>query len=758
MTPFSVTVTAYDGFDNIKTDYAGGAVLSGLANAPDSTAPSYGALTFTGGVATTSVTAVKAQALAQLTVTDDLGTVTTADDVSDDSNTFTVAPAADDHLVFDGQPSDVTAGEAINPAVAVGIYDQFGNLTHSTASVDLAVTGGTPTLFGTTSVAASDGTATFADLSIQLTGTYTLDATSGSLTGATSTSFTVNPAAATHLAFGVQPTMTVANQTITPAVTVRILDQFGNLVTPDNTTQVSLAFGSNPTSALLTGGAAQTATGGIATFSGLSVDKAGTGFTLVASSSPALTGATSSTFDITLRATLTTVSCATPVDAGATTSCTATVTDDNGAGATTPTGTVTFSSDGSGSFSPAATCNLCVAGTCSVDYTVPSGTLATTDHIGAHYNASPTHAASTATAFDLVIETHADLADLKLVDHGTIIAGDTLTYTITVDNLNGPSDAQGVYVVDTLPAGTTNARYCVPSLGPCVTELDFTPYTTGAHINLGTIVHGASKALYVKVDVLPSVADNTILTNSATVDATTPDPNAGNDTATAVTTVTGLADVSIDKSAPATVSADDQLTYTITVTNESTLTTGSTAKGISFSDTLQGDTPFVGFASTDGIICTGTLTITCTVLDLAPGASAVVTITVAIPTLAGTAIHNEATVSHLRHPRPQQRQRHRHLRHDGGAGAASGATTTITAARLGQRRRRLVDDHRPGQGPVRQQPGQRRDGPAEHRRPARSGRHRQPQRTYSATLSDTVTRTDTVSARSTPWPSRPPHR
>ena len=69
-----------------------------------------------------------------------------------------------------------------------------------------------------------------------------------------------------------------------------------------------------------------------------------------------------------------------------------------------------------------------------------------------------------------------------------------------------------------------------------MTELDFTPYATGAHINLGTIVHGGSKALYVKVDVLPSVADNTILTNSATVDATTPDPNAGNDTATAVTT------------------------------------------------------------------------------------------------------------------------------------------------------------------------------------------------------------------------------
>ena len=110
-----------------------------------------------------------------------------------DSSDTTVVPGADDHLVFDGQPSDVTAGESINPDVAVGIYDQFGNLTHSTASVDVEITGGTPTLFGTTTQGAVYGTATFGDWSIELTGTYTLDATSGSLTGATSTSFTVNP-------------------------------------------------------------------------------------------------------------------------------------------------------------------------------------------------------------------------------------------------------------------------------------------------------------------------------------------------------------------------------------------------------------------------------------------------------------------------------------------------------------------------------------------------------------------------------------
>ena len=132
-----------------------------------------------------------------------------------------------------------------------------------------------------------------ATLSDTVTRTDTVSGSINALPITANASVTFTPGVATHLAFGVQPTTTVANQTITPAVTVRIVDQFGNLVTPDNTTQVSLAFGSNPTSAILTGGAAQTATGGIATFGGLSVDKAGTGFTLVASSSPALTGATS---------------------------------------------------------------------------------------------------------------------------------------------------------------------------------------------------------------------------------------------------------------------------------------------------------------------------------------------------------------------------------------------------------------------------------------------------------------------------------
>ena len=83
---------------------------------------------------------------------------------------------------------------------------------------------GPATLAGTLSQAAVGGIATFADLSVTLVGTgYTLDATDGLLTGATSTTFDITPAAADHLAFVQQPTTTVAGVAIAPAVTVRVI-------------------------------------------------------------------------------------------------------------------------------------------------------------------------------------------------------------------------------------------------------------------------------------------------------------------------------------------------------------------------------------------------------------------------------------------------------------------------------------------------------------------------------------------------------
>lgn len=100
-----------------------------------------------------------------------------------------------------------------------------------------------------------------------------------------------------QLAFGQQPVNTAGGATITPSPTVRILDQFGNLTT--STANVTIAIGTNPAGGTLSGTTTVAAVAGVATFNGLSINTAGTGYTLAASST-GLTGATSSAFNITV--------------------------------------------------------------------------------------------------------------------------------------------------------------------------------------------------------------------------------------------------------------------------------------------------------------------------------------------------------------------------------------------------------------------------------------------------------------------------
>src|SRR2546430_10327286 len=96
---------------------------------------------------------------------------------------------------FRVQPSGVTAGNIMTPAVQVQIQDTLGNVdTSFTASVTLAI-GTNPVggrLSGTTSVAPVNGVALFGDLALDKAGTgYTLTASAPGATGATSASFDV---------------------------------------------------------------------------------------------------------------------------------------------------------------------------------------------------------------------------------------------------------------------------------------------------------------------------------------------------------------------------------------------------------------------------------------------------------------------------------------------------------------------------------------------------------------------------------------
>jgi hypothetical protein len=106
----------------------------------------------------------------------------------------------------------------------------------------------------------------------------------------------VNAPVATKLAFVTQPSNASAGAVISPAVQVAVQDASGTTV-PGAINSVTLAIGTNPGSGTLSGTLQVAAVNGVATFTNLSINNAGAGYTLNASSGN-LTGATSSPFTI----------------------------------------------------------------------------------------------------------------------------------------------------------------------------------------------------------------------------------------------------------------------------------------------------------------------------------------------------------------------------------------------------------------------------------------------------------------------------
>jgi hypothetical protein len=298
----AVTVAVEDANNNIVTSDSTDVVnLAFGSNPAGGTLAGTSSVTVNQGVATFAGLSIN-KAGTGYTLTASSGSLASAT-----SGTFNIIPGTVTKLVFVQGPSNAVAGATITPAVKVAVEDANSNIetTDNATQVSLAIgtnpANGALTGGGPPPVTVASGIATFSGLSINNAGTgYTLTASSGSLTTATSGTFNITPGTATKLAFVQGPSNAVAGANITPAVTVAVEDASGNIVTSDSTDQVNLAIGTNPANGTLTGGGPPpvTVASGIATFSGLSINKAGTGYTLTASSGSLTTG-TSGTFNIT---------------------------------------------------------------------------------------------------------------------------------------------------------------------------------------------------------------------------------------------------------------------------------------------------------------------------------------------------------------------------------------------------------------------------------------------------------------------------
>jgi len=212
----------------------------------------------------------------------------------------TATPGAATRLAFQVEPSNASATVPIVPPVRVVAQDAFGNTVTSftgTVSLTMGANPGGATLGGTTNAAAAAGVATFANLTLDAPGTgYTLLAGATGLTSATSAAFDIVGGVPVSLAFIVPPVTTTAGQAIAPAIQVAIRDAVGNAV-PTATNTVTIAIASNPGGGTLSGSTSVAAVNGIATFTNLSIDLAGTGYTLSAAAT-GLAGAMSAAFDI----------------------------------------------------------------------------------------------------------------------------------------------------------------------------------------------------------------------------------------------------------------------------------------------------------------------------------------------------------------------------------------------------------------------------------------------------------------------------
>jgi hypothetical protein len=146
-------------------------------------------------------------------------------------------------------------------------------------NVVLSLAGGAPGLLGTTSRKVdADGTARFENLSITIPGSYRIVATGGPAVPDTSSTVVVQ-SAATDIEFLQQPTDTDAGTAISPAVTVRAVSAPG-VTDLTFTGDITIAIGTNPAGGTLSGTKTVAAVNGVATFSDLSIDKAGTSYTL----------------------------------------------------------------------------------------------------------------------------------------------------------------------------------------------------------------------------------------------------------------------------------------------------------------------------------------------------------------------------------------------------------------------------------------------------------------------------------------------
>ena len=198
---------------------------------------------------------------------------------------------------------------------------------------------------------------------------------------------------------------------------------------------------------------------------------------------------------------------------------------------------------------------------------------------------NPTDNTSTNT---VIVQRTSDLAIVKTVTSGPVVAGQPVTYALTVTN-GGPSDADNVVITDTAPAGTSWASAALPGGACTITGADLTCILTN------TMTVGQTVTATVVLNT-PSSLTGTLV-NTAQVSSDSFDPNNSDQTSTIDSPVTTSADLVLLKTVSnATPNVGDTITYTVTLVDDGP----SDATGVTVTDLLPAGTTFVAATASEG--------------------------------------------------------------------------------------------------------------------------------------------------------------
>ncbi len=246
-----------------------------------------------------------------------------------------------------------------------------------------------------------------------------------------------------------------------------------------------------------------------------------------------------------------------------------------------------------------------------------------------------------------------DLEITKTDDPDPVASDGSVTYTVNIKN-NGPEDAPNVYVFDTWLASSLILQSVTPSVGTTNQTIPqwlldvFSPGggtpTIGDNYlwwEVGPLPSGASANLTIVAIVNVTLAMQTpYIYNAAMVFGDVRDIDPSNNIIMVDTSI-GVADLEISKTdSPDPVAFGDNLTYTLTVTNNSPVP----AAGARVIDNLPDGTTFLSANPSTGTYTHSSGNVTWDIGDITAGNTVNMTIVVTAPSSPGD-ITNTATVS-----------------------------------------------------------------------------------------------------------------